>query len=225
MLLPIAYQVLFGNSPSPIVQQASSASTVTTIVLPGDITAGDILVILDHADALDPGPTLVTPTGWTSIDDRTVSGGGNTWRQNLSFKPAEGNEGFSTITGMSGDSKLKVLVTFRPNVSANTLTPSVGFGTASTGNPAAQTITSSEGVHPLIVLAGYGARDDVDPRTFTVNGLADKDDERNSVNDSTTANRVWLAWKIYNEVPADVVFDMDDEGSGNMLTGGYIEVA
>jgi hypothetical protein len=33
---------------------------------------------------------------------------------------------------------------------------------------------------------------------------------------------LWLAYKIYNSAPANVVIDMDDEGDDQMIHGAYM---
>ncbi|HYM98203.1 MAG TPA: hypothetical protein VET25_00545 [Aestuariivirgaceae bacterium] len=99
----------------------------------------------------------------------------------------------------------------------------VGSEVSETGNPAAQTVTASGGVAPLVVLGAYGARGFIDPRTFTVGGSPAKDGEVH--NEPGGFSNIVFAWKIYNASPADVVVDMDDEIEANYLQSFYIEMA
>ena len=71
-----------------------------------------------------------------------------------------------------------------------------------------------------MVPGGYGcANGTVNPRTFTVGGSAAKDGETQATGGSADN---WLAYKIYNSSPADVVIDQDDEGDNNALVSCYI---
>ena len=201
-----------------IVKQAEATSTTSTITAPADIIAGDMLVLLDRAHGSSL-PTDVTPTGWTTLNNQS---NGSTTRQNLSYKLAVGTEASSSITGMNGaDNNWKIMQVYRPNVAATTLTAGGGVGTITNGDPAAQTITSSAGAAPLVVFGGYGVNDAnvIDPRTFTVGGSAAKDGE------TANSTELYLAWKIYNTSPADVVIDQEDEGGQNTLNGGYVSAS
>jgi hypothetical protein len=123
---------------------------------------------------------------------------------------------------MNGLTNRKVLLVFRPNVPATAYTPQDAAGEVNDGNPSAQTVNASGGLAPLVVFGAYSERGSgggVNPRTFTVGGSAAKDGEVNST------SFCYLAWKIYNSSPADVVVDMDDEGAGNGLQSFYIEAA
>ena len=122
---------------------------------------------------------------------------------------------------MNGTSQnRKVLLVFRPNVPANSL--SVGptsVATISDINPVAQTIVATGGTAPLVVIGFYGSSGTIDPRTFTVGGSAAKDGE------VSESNNLYAAYKIYNSAPADVVVDMDDEGTDNVVCGNWIAAA
>ena len=110
----------------------------------------------------------------------------------------------------------KALYQFRGNTPITSVNI-VDLETQSTDvNPSAHTVGASAGSAPLIVLAGYDSSAPIDPRTFTVGGSAAKDGE---INNSTI---YYLAYKIYNASPADVVVDMDDEGTGNTLHTFYL---
>lgn len=207
------------NTLTTIVQQASATSTAATINCPADIIAGDLLVMLDRAsnNAFGGVPASVTPSGFTSIGNISVSASGITGiRQTFWYKLAVGTEASSTLTGMDGTATdKKALLVFRGNVPATTLTlVSVG-GEATDGNPTAQNVTAGTGVPPLVVLGGYGSQSAVSPRTFSTT----KDGE---INPDTL---LYLAWKIYNSAPADSSIDMDDEGTGNTLQSCYIQMA
>ena len=109
----------------------------------------------------------------------------------------------------------KVLLVFRGNKAASSLNVASVNSEATAGNPTSQTVTSSGGTPPLVVLGGYGADTTLTPRTFS----PAKDGE---VNSSIYA---YLAWKIYNSSPANVSIDMDDNGGANILQSCYIEMS
>jgi hypothetical protein len=203
-----------------IVQQANAVSVLTTITAPADIIEGDMLVLLDSAgNVLAAAPSTVVPSGFTSIVNTTGSDGGVTnYRQIASYKLADGSEASSSLTGMASNAGIvrKVLLVFRPDVPASTLTPADPDGQATTGNPTSQTVTASGGTPPLGVFGCYGSDGTaISPRTMS----PAKDGEVNS----TTG--CYFAWKIYNTSPAAVSVDMDDEGSMNILQSFYVQVS
>lgn len=195
---------------------ASNTSTGSTIAVPASILAGDLLLLLDRAGNISTSPTSVTPGDFTNIAD---TAGGSTTRMISSYKKALGSESGATLTGMNGNlNNNKALYVFRGNVAAGTITPSSPNAQGTTGDPDAQTVLAAAGVAPLVVFGGYGATTAVDTRTFTVAGVGAKDGE---INPSTL---LYLAYKIYNAAPADVVVDMADEGT-NILQSFFVQMA
>jgi hypothetical protein len=203
-------------------QVASASSTGETITGPAGIQAGDLLVLWDVANGLGATlPTTVVPTDFDIIVN--VPGGEGESRGILSAKIADGSEASASLTGMNGAANnRKALYVFRGNIPiAAYMTQDVG-SQQTDGNPAAQTVNASGGAVPLIVLGGYATRPtggSVNPRTFTVGGVGAKDGEVSA----GASTELWLAYKLYNASPADVVVDMDDEGQRNFLVSCYIE--
>jgi hypothetical protein len=197
-------------------QVLSATSTGETIDAPAGIVAGDLLVLLDKAQSDGTTPTAVLPTGFTSIHDDGLS----TIRQKASYKLADGSEASASITGMVGNfGNAKILLVFRGNNAAQSLTLAGAAGEATAGDPSAQVVGASGGTAPLIVLGFYGAPGglaglDIDTRSFT----PAKDDEVNST------TRLYAAWKIYDSSPADVTVDMGDfaDTGANVLQSCYI---
>lgn len=200
-----------------ITQVASTSNELTdSITAPAGIIAGDLIVCLNIAESGGAGPTTAVPSGFTSINNVTVTTpGSNVQRSILSYKLAVGTEASSTLTGMVGAYTLIILV-FRGNAPAALLTVASVNGQATAGNPTAQSVTASGGVVPLVVLGAYWTQGVVNPRTFTPT----KDGEVSNGSQSG-----WIAWKIYNASPANVSIDMDDEGDGNSLQSCYIQMA
>jgi hypothetical protein len=209
-----------GKDALTITQVASSTSTGGNITAPAGILAGDLLVILDRAwDIRFTPPASVTPSGFTLIGS-SLSGtnfnDGFNYKQNVSYKLANGSEASASIAGMSGGGgTLKAMLVFRGNTPATALTLGGSAGQITDNDPTLQTCAASGGVAPLVVFGCYGSSGVVNPRTFSTT----KDGE---VNPSTS---LYLAWKIYNSAPVDSNIDMDDEGNMNGLQSFYIQMA
>lgn len=221
----------FGKRAVTTITQVLSATSTNSanITAPVGIAAGDLIVMYDCATS-DSGPASVVPTGFTQIYDSGISGSNG--KAITSYKIAAGTEGGTTITGMVGagalSSSAKAIYVFRGDNPIAVITALDVDNTNTTGNPGAQTITSATGVVPLVVLGFYVVTGNtlVNPRTFTVGGIAAKDGEVNaSYNGPLIDTDLWIAYKIYNSAPADVVVDMDDEGADNFLGSCYLQAA
>jgi hypothetical protein len=163
-----------------------------------------LLVLWDRATSAGV-PASVVPSNFTSIRDFNDCVG---LKCILSAKIAVGTEASASLTGMNGSStNRKCLYVFRGSRLIAAFTAQDIASEATDNNPPAQTVNASAGVVPLIVLGCYGLGQNalIDPRTFTVGGVGAKDGE------ITSDQRQFLAYKIYNSAPADVVIDMDDE--------------
>jgi hypothetical protein len=212
-----------GGRLTTLTQVLSSTSTTNTITAPSGIQAGDLIIMVDSGGGgveTNP-PADVTPSGFTRIGTSlTFDGGtfGPSVRQNLWYKIANGTEGGVSLTGLNAVvADNKVIAVFRGNKPISSVILSTPTGQATGGNPTAQNIDAASGAAPLVAIAAYGAPDDTIPtRTFTVGGVAAKDGEVNS------SGGCYLAWKIYNTAPANIVIDMDDTGDLNALQGVYI---
>jgi hypothetical protein len=191
---------------------ASATNEGASITGPAAIQAGDLLVLWDHAADDSAIPDSAVPSGFSIIQD--FSGfAAFAFRQILSFKIATGAEASSPLSGLSGDVfSAKCLYVFRGN---RPLQVAAAFDSASQfteGNPSPQTVNAAGAAAPLVVLGAYAAVVAIDPRSFT----PAKDGEINVL------GFVWLAYKIYNLDPQDVVVDMDDEGT-SALASCYIQ--
>lgn len=196
----------------------SATSTASTIVAPASIVPGDLIVLFDSAVSTGT-PSTVTPTGFTNIN--TVTVGTATIRKSIcSYKIAVGDEGGATITGMNGNQQNgKMIYVFRGNVAITSVVVGDVGSQGTDGDPVAQTITSASGIPPLVVFGAYAGGTAVSPRTFTVGGSSAKDGE---ITSSTSA---YLAYKIYDSAPSDVVVDMEDETVNNTLQSFYLQAA
>lgn len=199
-----------------VTEFASATSSDATITAPANINAGDIIVLEDRATNISTIPTSVVPTGFTSISNLGWTAASVGIRSVLSYKVADGTEGGSTITGMSGNANTqKMLYVFRPNRAPSSVSVGSMHEEYTESAPADQVVTTGSSDVPAIVLAAYGSSGTISPRGFT----PAKDGE---INSGTSA---YLAYKIYNGSPADVTISMEDEGSRNSVQSCYLLVS
>lgn len=197
--------------------QANVISSANTITGPSSIQSGDLLILWDTAqNSVTPIPTDTVPTGFT----RSFTIGISTpafLRYTASYKIADGTEADATLTGISGTAgAVKAMYVFRGNVPIKTTSASVADNQSTAGDPASQTASASGANTPLVVIGCYESSGTIDPRTFT----PAKDGEI-----SNPSNDHYLAYKIYNDSPANVTIDMDDEGIINALGSFFIPVS
>lgn len=187
----------------------NSATSVNTasVTCPSGVIAGDLIV---YANRGREDESAVVPSGYTQILEMNF-GDGHTI---VSAKLASGSEGGNSITGMGGISQLNAVAVFRPNIPATAFSASTPNKQSTSGNPSPQTVLSAAGTPPLIVFGVYSGHDSVSPRSMT----PAKDGE------ISPFNEFWLAWKIYNSNPANVVVDMNDETQSS-LASFFVSVA
>lgn len=174
--------------------------------------AGDLLVLSQLAYSKGSSPSLVTPTDFTSWINIT----GSAVRVAVSYKIATGSEG--TLTGMDGaNSDSKILAVFRGDIAITSITASTPTTQVTSGNPSSQSIVATAGSLPLVALGIYanGGLATVNPRTMS----PAKDGEFSNF----AAH--YMAYQLQNASLTDVSIDMDDEGSDNMLAGGWLAAA
>jgi hypothetical protein len=202
---------------------ATSTANNGTIVAPGSIQAGDLLVLLDKDQNTSGSPADTVPSGFTRIHTGLQDPGIGTIEQRvtLSYKIATGAEAGATLTGINGTATGvagRILLVFAP--SSGTLFTGVTVNDAAlqqlNTNPVSETILSGSGTPPLIALAGYVTQSAaISPRTFSP--AAD--------GEVTAAQYIYLAYKIYEASPSNITVDMDDEGNMNALSTCYLRLA
>ena len=216
MGLPAALSAMtFITSSITNAQVGTGAGTITA---PSGIQAGDLLVLL-NSHAATGTTTAVAPSGWTLA----VSQAATNVSMAISYKIAAGTESGTTVSGMNGGTAVKnlVMLVFRGSKAVSTVTVGSTHTQEVDTDPTAQVCAASGGVAPLIVLGAYSnaaSGTDINPRTFTVGGVAAKDGEINSNTDN------YLAYKIFNSAPADCTIDMQDHGTQNFLQSCYLQL-
>ena len=195
--------------PFTVAFQASAVSNGSTITWPS-VQAGDIAYLFDTAANNSGSPTLVTPSGFTSIVSESWA---TFWASGISRRICDGSE-TGSITGMDGtNSENKVLLVFRGTHPVASVTNSTPTTQGTTGNPTSQNINASGQVTPLIVFGMvYAGSASVAFATETPSFDA-------TVTDAL--NRLRVGYKIYNASPANHTIDQADQGSANYLAGFY----
>lgn len=185
----------------------TNTAASNSISLPASIIAGDFIVLHQFTRSAIGDAAAVTPGGFTNIHSLLNSQN----RSMIDVKIANGTEGGTSITGMDDSFDFKIVVVYRGDVPITGYTVNSLNEEGTTGNPAAQNVTSSSGTVPLVVLGHYCSTGTVSPRTFGVTADAEL----------TADVNFYIKYKIYNSSPLDVSVDMDDEGS-NILASLYI---
>lgn len=203
-----------GITPIVLTYVASTADSTYPMTLMSGINAGDLLVFFElNGDNDPPIPTAATPSGWTAIGNQGTNLN-NYLTLCASYKIASGSEDGTNITGMVEDQFWNgIVLQYRAQKALTSLSASTPVKTGSSTDPAAQTITASSGVTPVLGIVAYYTynSDSVSTRTHSVTA----DHEFGS-------SHFWLKDYIQESSPANYTFDMIDEGGDNCLFGFYL---
>lgn len=138
--------------PKPFLSFVNSAtSSGATIVMP-TVAANDICILFDFGFG-SPAPSLVTPSGFTNLQNMTS--GATDARLASCMKVCTGSESGATLTGMDGtDTDTKRLVVFRVNRGVWQAPTDLNIGNATTAL-SNQVVTPAAA--PSIVVCFYGS--------------------------------------------------------------------
>lgn len=190
--------------------RSSSTSSASTITVPNDVVAGDLLVLYDRAVNTSGTPTSVVPTGFSVILNNAHE---TVRRTTVSYKIADGTEAGASLTGMDGTSSdNKILLVFSTNGATAAAAYDIAFQ-ATDGNPTAQVVNASGQTTPLVVLAFI--------RQVTVTNQSFSPTEDGTI----VSGQNTAYYKIYNSSPADVTVDCGDGGNSNALMSFYIQLS
>ena len=191
--------------------RSSANSTTTTLTAPSDIVAGDLLIWYDNSLNFSTFPTAVVPTGFTQISTTTNA----TNRRIISaYKIAVGGDASATITGMSFlNAGVKGLIVFSTNGATSAAVFDADIQNTD-GDPTAQTVTSSSGTPPLVVIGLIRNQTANYSMTPTEDGVA-----------TFSAGQQFGLYKIYNSSPANVTVDTNDGGNNNLINSFYMQVS
>jgi hypothetical protein len=181
---------------------ASATSLTHEVTVPAGVQAGDLIIIMKNGFGLGT-PSAATPSGFTNIFNVTSS----TSRFTAWYKIAVGTEASTVLTLDNGNVSDRIcLGVFRGNKAIVAVSPQDIEAVVPTTDPAAQVITASGGIAPVIVCGA-----DVDSFSPAAEG-------------SITADTFVLSYEIYNvgDTLADVTIDRADAGDSNSLGGFYV---
>ena len=189
---------------------ANANSNASTITVPATTQTGDIIVIADgpNTSGTTP-PTAVVPVGYTQIADNNCYNGTSNSRQIVSYKIAGPSDAGATVTGMTGgNNSRKVIAVWRGNNPITTVNTN-SVVNAILSSATTNTITSSSGPAPMIILGanrGNGASG-----TFTYGGTL-KSSGTTITTSSAAAHDV--TYLISNTVPTNYTYGYSAFGTG-----------
>lgn len=186
--------------PSTLARISAAQSTTASITCP-TVQAGDLLLFSNSASLLG-GPTLVTPSGFTLIDNVLI---GTTYRHSIFYKKAVGTEGGTNLAGMSADQQLISLAVFRKTpaiagIALSSVNSASNFGTAQLAD---QTVAAAGGVSPLLIIGNFG----VVTEAVSNSSMSPAEDSQYTAFGSFLYDRT--KHKFYANAPADAVVSMD----------------
>ena len=197
-------------------EQAHSSSTTATFTAPASINAGDLLVaVCRGANSGIDAPADSVPSGFTEI--ATLSGTNAGRRMTYSYKIADGTEDSEVLDSIAADDTwINLLVQFRADEPITAVAVQSIVSQLTSNNPTSKTVTSATGAVPLLAITTWmdsPTSSDISPRT-----------QSPALTELSDNTHLYLGYKFYSSSPADVTFDMDDEGSSNALVGWYFEL-
>ena len=193
----------------------SATGTSGSLTVPAGVVAGDILVFINRAHS-GSTPSDTIPTGFAKLGTGTEIISGSR-RQTISYKFADGTESGTSLSAFTGGSATRtILLVFRATKAASSVTAAGYVGSISDTDPAAVTILASGGAAPLIAIAVYGSSGGPTTNTLSVTAGGTL---------AHASGRLTVVYNFYVSGPVDETADMGDEGSGNSVQGGYLQIA
>jgi hypothetical protein len=188
--------------------------TTTTISLPGTEQVGDLAIVIYAAVASSGTPTPVTPSGFTPFAEALGGSRAGLW---LYYKVLGAGDLGATYTGASGSTGTRwKTALFRGDARISSVTAGSPNGQATTGNPSNQTITSSDGTPPLVVIGAAQGQVGVS-LSGTLNSAGTELQTSGS-----TQRAVYL---IANSAAPNYTWGMADAGDYNALVSAYLSVS
>lgn len=185
------------------VASTTSADELTITAMDG-IDAGDLLILCVKAQL------AATPSGFASAG--SAFSGHQFW-----YKIAEGDEDEEVLTFAQflGTTARAILIQLRGDVPIIGLNAraggNAGMSLSTSGNPTAQTLNASAGIAPVAGVTLFSSSSAIDPRTTSIT----------PTEELSAATNFYAHLYIQESAPADYTWDMDDEGSSNILVGTF----
>jgi len=184
----------------------SAVSSGASITIPAAALENDIAFLADFQVG---GSDNLVPSGFTALangDD------GGATRLRTSYLVLGAAPGGTSVTGMDGSPDSKVMLVFRPSITASSIATPTWNSQGRSGNPDPQTVSASGQTPPLVVI-GVASSTGGSPAFST---------QSPAFSATVTQGNVIVGYTIYNLTPLDQNVDMSDLGSVNVLQSGYI---
>lgn len=204
----------FGLAALELSYVSSSIASSVTVALPTGWADGDLAILYEYVIG-DPTATLGSdPAGWTLISKEDSFG---SMKGRVLYRVLQSGDG-SPNTGTTAYEVSTCIIAYRPTRAIASVAFSTWNKQATTGNPAAQTVSASAGLTPLVVCALSGAASSsfgfsTASPAFDVDIIIDG-----------AASYAHAAAKLYNSSPSDHTIDMNDQGTRNVLMSGYLAI-
>jgi hypothetical protein len=184
----------------------SAVSSGASITIPAAALENDIAFLADFS--ID-GSDNILPSGFTSLANTLAEGDA---RLRTSYRVLGSSPGGTSVTGMNGaTSNAKVMLVFRPSITALSIAVPTWSGEGRSGDPANQTVTASGQTPPLVVIGVAGT---TGTPSFNVQTPA--------FSATVTQGGIIVGYIVYNDTPLNHTVGMADLGSRNVLQSGYI---
>jgi hypothetical protein len=194
-----------------------SVGGTADVVVPSGVAADDILIFYQNSYQNAGTPTDVTASGFTDVSNLTLGGTTNA-RFKVSYKRAVGTEGGTTLSPVVGaQGNRRRLLVLRPNRPYSSLTVGGLNEVLTASDPSSQTILSGAQAAPVIAI-GCAGRDGSGANPPSASMSPSEDGIANAASNTQAA----IYYKIFNSSPANVTFDMGDDGAYNGLASFYM---
>ena len=199
---------------------ASDGAVSSSLVLPASIQQGNLLIIYNHSyNNSSTIPTAATPSGFTQIYNQSLSTASKSARAIGSYKVANGTEGGTTITGMSGAVPVIYVIVYSTNSVAPNVTllyTGIGGGASMTNaNPTDYTLSLSGRTKPVVAV---GACYNETPAQISFSTTPD-------TQIPATDSSYRFAPKVFNTSPSNFSVTAGDGGNLNFNAAYAFEVS
>lgn len=199
----------------------ATARNNVNITLPTGIIADtDVIVLWTRSLNASGIPAEVTPAGFTRFVSGTQNSSNDT-RANGWFKIADADDSGDSLTAVTLSSNMEIIVhVYRASIPITTVTPQQAVSELTNGDPATQVKTTPTLIAPLLVFGAYhGANIGSAGSIFS----GDTPDAVTTVGADDDEFLKSVAQNPGDEV--NVIINMGDEGSFNVLQGWVLEIA
>lgn len=197
---------------------SSTMSSSSSLTLPSNVNAGDLLVIFNSCTQPSSYPTLVTPSGFTNKINLTFFRLSSYSRSTVHVKKATGSEGGSSVSCMSGGLQTSVCLQFRPINFSISSVANITLSNLDSGgdyeNPQSQTAGTTGVKLPAIAMGQASSYTKSATVTFSVQSPTFDDTIQTSYTDT---HQQIVGYRVQNDIVTSQTIDMTDQGTMNHL--------